>query len=47
MIKLLQGILDSKVMFALIVSKINDSIIFKDDNNRQGSAVVKTRLGKK
>ena len=37
--------LDSKVRFALVVLKINDSISFKDNNKRKGSVAVKARIG--
>ena len=32
-------------MFLLVVSKINDSITFKDNNNKNRSEVVKIRIG--
>ena len=41
LIRLLKEMLSSKVIFALVVLKINDSIIFKNNNKRQGSITVK------
>ena len=37
--------LGSKVKFILVVSKINDGALFKDNNKRQESALVKARTG--
>jgi hypothetical protein len=41
---LLKEILGSNMKFALIVSKINDGILFKDITKRQDSATVKARI---
>ena len=42
--RLLKAMLGSKVMFTLVILKINDSRIFKDNNKKQGSLVVKVRM---
>ena len=46
LVKPLKAILGSKVMFILAVLKINYGIIFKDNNKRQESMVVKIRIDK-
>ena len=45
LIRLLKKILGRKVKFALVVSKIIDSISIKNNSKRQGSVVVKARMG--
>jgi len=41
----LKDVLGSNMKFVLVVSKINDSTSFKDNNKRQGSVAVKVRIG--
>ena len=41
----LKDVLGSNMKFVLVVSKINDSTSFKDNNKRQRSIAVKARIG--
>ena len=41
----LKEMLGSKVMFTLVVLKINNDITFKNSNKRQGSIAVKAMTG--
>ena len=43
--KLLKEILRINAKFVLVVSKINDSTSFEDNNKRQESTVVKVKIG--
>ena len=45
LIKPLKEMLGINIKFILMVLKINDSILFKDNTKRQGSTVVKVRIG--
>ena len=38
--------LGSRVIFELVVSKINNGATFKNNNKRQESVLVKVRIGK-
>ena len=42
--KLLKEILEINMKFTLVALKINNSTLFKDNNKRQGSAIVKVRI---
>ena len=45
LIKLLKEILEINTKFTLVVLKINNGRLFKDNIQRQGSATVKVRIG--